>query len=423
VIVFSVLVPLTLVYVCAVAAIWIGLGRLKEGENTRRYSVSVVVAARNEEGNIGRCLERLVSQDYPSDRYEVVVVDDRSEDGTGEIVEDFGRRYDNVRLVRVDAVPVGLSAKKHALGKGIAASEGEIIFVTDADCLPGRGWISGMMRYFEPGVGMVAGYSPFEVGEGLFGSAFGVLEQVVAWGVNERYREVALSGGMGSAGVSRLSMEPQSWVGSHGVWHSLFERVLAFEAMVTATMAAGSIGIGGGITCAARNLAYRREVFEEVGGFSKIGKARSGDDTLLLQLVEKETKWKVRYAISPKTFVETFPPDGLGAFFDQRTRHLSTVKLFSKPLLASAGAIYLFDLVLVVSVPWGLITETMLPLICFGAKVLADWTAMWRSSRLFGGRHLLGLFPVMEVVYPPYIVLFGALGAFKGFRWKEEPGH
>lgn len=416
---FFVLVPLTLVYVCAVAAVWIGLGRLGEGKNTRRYSVSVVVAARNEEGNIGRCLEQLVLQDYPSDRYEVVVVDDRSEDGTGEIVEDFGRRYDNVRLVRVDAVPVGLSAKKHALGEGIAASKGEIILVTDADCLPGRGWISGMMQYFEPDVGMVAGYSPFKLGEGLFGAAAGVLEQVIAAGVNEECREVAFSGGMGSVGVSSISIEPQIWTGSQRLWHSFFERLLAFEAMVTATLAAGGIGVGVGVTCAARNLGYRREVFEEVEGFSKIGKARSGDDTLLLQLVGKETKWKVRYAIAPETFVETFPPEGLGAFFDQRTRHLSTAKLFTKPLFVLAGMVYLFDLLLIVSVPWGLIEGTVLPLICFGAKVLADWTAIWRSSGLFGGRRLLGLFPLMEVLYPPYIVLFGALGAFKSFRWKE----
>ncbi|MCK5119339.1 MAG: glycosyltransferase [Candidatus Latescibacteria bacterium] len=414
-----VLVPLTLLYVCAVAAIRIGLGRLKEGENTRQYSVSVVVAARNEEGNIGQCLERLVSQDYPSDRVEVVVVDDRSTDGTGEIVKDFGRRYEHVRLVRVDDVPSGLSAKKYALSQGISASKGEILFVTDADCLPGKGWLSGMMRYFEPDVGMVAGYSPFQVGEGLFGGAVGVLEQVVATGGNEGTSEVAFSGGAGSSGGSRLSMQPRSGMRSQRSGRRSFERLLAFEAMVTATMAAGSIGIGGGVTCAARNLAYRREVFEQVGGFSKIEEARSGDDTLLLQLVGKATNWKVRYAISPGTFVQTFPPDGFGAFFDQRTRHLSTVRIFTKPLLALAGAVYLFDLLLIVSVPWALITGTMGPLLCFGAKVVADWMAMWRSSKLFGGRRLLGWFPIMELLYPPYMVLFGALGAFKNFRWKE----
>jgi cellulose synthase/poly-beta-1,6-N-acetylglucosamine synthase-like glycosyltransferase len=419
VIVLFVLIPLALVYICAVAAIRIGLGRLKEGENTRQYSVSVVVAARNEERNIGRCLERLVLQDYPSDRVEVVVVDDRSEDGTGEIVKDFGRRFEHVRLVQVDDVPAGLSAKKFALTQGISASEGEIIFVTDADCLPARGWLSGMMRYFEPDVGLVAGYSPFRVGEGLFGNAVGVLEQVVATEENERYSEVVFPGGAGSAGVSGLSMEPKNGMSLQRSGRRFFERLLAFDAMVTATMAAGSIGVGGGIACAARNLAYRREVFEQVGGFSKIEQTRSGDDTLLLQLVGKETKWQVRYSISPGTFVQTFPADGFGAFFHQRTRHLSTAKMFTKPLQALAGAVYLFDFLLIVSVPWALITGTMGPLICFGAKVLADWMAMWRSSKLFGGRRLLGFFSIMELLYPPYIVLVGALGVFKTFRWKE----
>ncbi|MFH1007665.1 MAG: glycosyltransferase [Candidatus Latescibacterota bacterium] len=414
-----VLVPLTLVYVCAVAAIRIGLGRLKEGTYAGHHSVSVVVAARNEVANIGACLERLVLQDYPSDLYEVVVVDDRSEDGTGDIVEDFEGRYEQVRLVRVDAVPAGLSAKKNALTHGIAASKGEILFFTDADCLPGRGWLSGMMRCFEPDVGMVAGYSPFQVGEGLFGSAVGILEQVLAMGVKEGCREMTLSGGMGSVGVSGLSIEPQNQMGSQSLRLRFFERLLAFEAMVTATMGAGSIGIGGGITCTARNLAYRREVFEQVGGFSRIENTRSGDDTLLLQLVKKATQWKVRYSIAPKTFVQTFPPESVRAFYDQRTRHLSTAKIFGKPLLALAGAVYVFDLLLLISVPWAMVTGTMEPLICFGAKVLVDWTAMWRSSKLFGRRGLLSLFPLMEVLYPLYIVLFGALGALRGFRWKE----
>lgn len=359
-------IVLTAVYVAAVSGILIGLYRLRQGRGDILRSVSVIVAARNEEQHLRRCLNALVSQSYPAELVEIVVVDDRSEDGTAQIVHDAQKRCPRIQFVQVRSSLPGLTGKKNALTQGIRQSSGEILCLTDADCRPGRDWIAGMLRYFEDGVGMVAGYSPFETQGGLF------------------------------------------------------QRLLAFEAMVTATMAAGSIGLRGGITCAARNVSYRRALFDQVGGFSNIGHARSGDDTLLLQRVKRETNWKVRYATEPETFVWTDPPPHLGTFFHQRIRHLSTGRLFGKPLLALAGAVYLFDLLLIIGVPLafiGLVGAT--PLIAFGIKSVMDFIAMWKSSGLFKGRGLLFLFPLMEMLYPPYIVLFGALGMLKNFTWKE----
>lgn len=359
-------IALTAVYVVAVSRILIGLCRLQPGRSQILRSVSVIVAARNEEQHLRRCLNALISQSYPPELVEIVVVDDRSEDGTARIVRDAQTRCDRIKLVQVKALLPGLTGKKNALTQGIQQSHGEILCITDADCRPGPDWIAGMLRHFEDGVGMVAGYSPFETRGGLV------------------------------------------------------QRLLAFETMVTATMAAGSIGWGGGITCAARDLSYRRALFDQVGGFSKIGHVRSGDDTLLLQQVKRETTWKVRYATEPETFVWTDPPPNLKTFVQQRVRHLSTGRLFSKPLRLLGGGIYLFDLLLIITVPLALIGHIgPTPLMAFGVKASVDFAAMWRSSGLFRGRGLLSLFPLMEVLYPPYIVLFGALGMWKNFKWKE----
>ena len=116
---------------------------------------SVVVAARNEAERIAGCLRALLAQNYPQDRYEIIVVDDGSTDGTGHIVREFSGEAVSVRLLRTE----GSGSKKAALSLGVAEARGEVILATDADCQVGPGWIRGMASHFADGVGMVIGFS------------------------------------------------------------------------------------------------------------------------------------------------------------------------------------------------------------------------------------------------------------------------
>ena len=100
--------------------------------------VSVIVPARNEEHNIGECLESLLAQDYGrdegGDRLEIIVVDDRSEDRTADIVEEHVRRDGRVRLVRNGELPAGWTGKTHALDLGAkSARDPEFLLFVDAD--------------------------------------------------------------------------------------------------------------------------------------------------------------------------------------------------------------------------------------------------------------------------------------------------
>jgi len=94
-------------------------------------SVSVVVPARNEEGSIGRCVESLLVQDYVD--YEVIVVDDDSNDATAAIVAAHAARDSRVRLVCGEPLPEGWLGKPHAISQGVAAARGEVLIFTDAD--------------------------------------------------------------------------------------------------------------------------------------------------------------------------------------------------------------------------------------------------------------------------------------------------
>ena len=121
-----------------IGAIWFVCGtRRKNSISDRMPMVSVVVAARNEAIFIEGCLRALGQQDYPSDKYEVIVVDDGSTDGTDRLAIDSQDGPTAMRLLRTG----GGGSKKAALSLGISAAKGEIILSTDADCLVAAGWI------------------------------------------------------------------------------------------------------------------------------------------------------------------------------------------------------------------------------------------------------------------------------------------
>lgn len=93
--------------------------------------VTVLVPARDEERNIRRCLESLAKQDYPN--FEIVVINDRSTDKTGEIIAELSARYPNIKAVESDEAPPGWIGKCNALVHGMKEAKGEWLLFTDAD--------------------------------------------------------------------------------------------------------------------------------------------------------------------------------------------------------------------------------------------------------------------------------------------------
>ena len=87
-------------------------------------SFSVVIAARNEERNIAACLKSVFAQNISAERYEVIVIDDRSSDATPRLLRDAAAKYSRLRVLTVSATPKGSAPKKHAVSLGIAAASG-----------------------------------------------------------------------------------------------------------------------------------------------------------------------------------------------------------------------------------------------------------------------------------------------------------
>jgi len=107
------------------------ISRVNAPEPSSFPSLSVLVPACNEADTIRPALQSLLEQDYPN--IEVIAINDRSTDHTGEIIDQLSEQYDNLRAVHIENLPDGWLGKTHALKKGYEISEGDWVLATDAD--------------------------------------------------------------------------------------------------------------------------------------------------------------------------------------------------------------------------------------------------------------------------------------------------
>jgi len=347
-----------------------GLRRIKRGDSSASPTVSVVVAARNEAANIGRCIASLREQDYYGGGFEVIVADDRSADGTGAILRDLADSIPNLRVIHIDRTPAGISPKKHALSLAIASANGDIILQTDADCEVPPGWITEMVRAFEPGVGFVAGIAPYRKAPGLL----------------------------------------NSFVRHEYLWNS--------------ALAAASISFGYGTHASGRNMGFRRDMFVQLGGYGEYAEVLSGDDTLLLHRIRRSGIARAAVMPARAAHVMTGAPDTFHAFLRQRIRHMSTGRFFDPPLLLIGGIVYGFHVTLVASLVIAPFSRTAL--LCFTAGFLvrctADACVASEVKKTLGLDVQWGRFFVNELFLTLYMAILPIVSTVLSVHWKEADG-
>jgi len=109
--------------------------KVEEGIPDKYPLLSVIIPARNEENCIGDCLKGITEQTYPQDRYEVMVVDDHSEDRTGEIISEFSKHVPNLSVFTSGPIPDEWSGKSHANHLASTHARGEYLLFMDADVI------------------------------------------------------------------------------------------------------------------------------------------------------------------------------------------------------------------------------------------------------------------------------------------------
>ena len=355
------------VYCLYVVLFITGLYRLKKTPEKTSLShypiVSVVIAARNESENLNSLLEDFVTQDYPKNKLEIIVADDRSTDGTWKIIVRFTNEYLNFKGVQITKKSNKMTPKKHALSEAISIAKGTIILSTDGDCRVPKTWVSSMVGEFENNIGVVAGFSSVATESRLF---------------------------------------------------HLFQRI-DFLSLMSAN--AGAMGIGFFWAGSGQNLAYQKSYFNQVDGFLPVAHEISGDDIYLIQTISSIGGGS--FNPNPEGAVMTLPVDSLWQFINQRIRWASnSPKQYQSQIwfLVFLLSVYIVNVSLLLHIVLGVFTLTFILMCVF--KVFLEGVTIYFGGWISKTPVSFPVFLLWSLVQIVYIPLMGFLGISGRFNWK-----
>ena len=357
---------LSFIYFVIIFTFAIGVLFLKKGRNSRTNSISIIVAARNEEKYLPLLLEKIANQNYPLDKYEIVIADDRSTDRTSEIIRGFQDKYNNIKAIRIEKENIKLVGKKGALDDAIKAAKYEILAFTDADCLPSENWLQEINKHFSEETDFVAGYSPL---------------------INSSKFLLMLKN---------------------------LERASIFA------VTAGGFAWNWGVTCTARNMAYRKSIFNKVNGFEGIGHLKSGDDDLMLQKMNKYIR-KMNFMFTSDSIVFSNDKEDLREHADLESRRASKWKYYPFSIKLMTLFIFLYYSVFIFSLICTIIGTIQLSSFfnLFLIKTIPEFLLLFFFLIRIREIKLLAVFPLAEFIYLPYFIFFALKGTFGKFKWKE----
>lgn len=256
--------------------------RLKSDSKTDEIKpkdpVSVIIAARNEAGNIKKNLLPVLSQKYPE--YEVIVVCDHSTDNSEDVLAEFQKSYKNLKVITDNGPTRG---KKTALSLAINASSHERLVFTDADCRPSSGnWLAKTAGEFSDTKQLILGYGGYIPEKSLLNAFIRYDTSIIAL----QYFGAALSG-------------------------------------------KAYMGVG-------RNMAYTKTLWNKAGGFSSHENIASGDDDLFV--ISASTMENTTVCLSQEAFTFSEAKKTWKSFLDQKARHISTSVMYSLSSKFYSGA-------------------------------------------------------------------------------------
>ncbi|GJM27574.1 MAG: glycosyl transferase family 2 [Cyclobacteriaceae bacterium] len=319
---------------------------------TTNEKVSVIVCAHNQLHNLQILLPKLLKQDYPV--YEIIIVNDRSTDGTKPWLEKQSYPRSKIRTLDITTVTKGQNPKKHALVRGVEAANYQLLLLTDADCYPkSNNWIRLMVQQYKPGINIVLGYSGYTPRPGL---------------LNKLIRYETL--------------------------------VTAIQYLSRALAKKPYMGVG-------RNLSYKKAFFQHTGGLKGLMHLTGGDDDLFVNRNANGENTAV--CLEKDSVVMSYPKLSWDAYFKQKIRHLSVGKYYKKADLLILGIFSVTHIIFWSSLVSLLVTQTMVGWVVAGF-IIRQLSLSWvveQSSRKLGEHIGICYVPLLDFLYSLFYLLTG----------------
>jgi cellulose synthase/poly-beta-1,6-N-acetylglucosamine synthase-like glycosyltransferase len=359
-----------LVYAVTMAQLIYGFGKIKtyipSGQSPKTY-FSIVVPFRNEAKNLPDLLDSFKRLNYPIDLFEIILVDDFSEDDSQKLVYNWRMQNGSFEFTLLENIKLSGSPKKDAIARAIHIVKQQWVVTTDADCTFPENWLRTLDNYIQENEASM-----------LIGSV--------------KYSE----------------------------GHSFIRNFQQLDLASLQGATIGSFGIGLGFMCNGANFAYTKNLFHELGGFAGNNNKATGDDVFLVQKAVAKHPQKVQYLKSENNIIVTKPLTNWWALFQQHARWASKAgayqSVFGKDL---AVIVFLGNLCCLVALGfliWGKLCWCEFAVV-FGIKFIVDTILLYKTNRFLSGKWMWWLL-LSSLVYPFFSVFVAVYVLIFGYNWK-----
>ena len=327
---------------------------------------SIVIPARNESANIKACIDSILAQNYPINCFEVIVIDDFSEDDTAFIVSSMQALHENVRLLKLsdffkqDEIQ---SFKKKAIEKAVVHAKGDWIITTDADCIVPPNWLSLYHQYIIKESPVFVAAPVMFIPEKTVLNTFQVLD------------------------------------------------FLALQGITAAAVGAGKHSMSNGA-----NLAFEKSAFIAVGGYQGVDQIASGDDMFLMHKMKKTLSNRIGYLFHPDAIVLTKAMPYWKDLIMQRIRWSSKARFYDdESIFWVLLLVYLYNFIFLILLLSG---QYQLLCISLAFKTFFELYFLDSVSRFFKLQPRLQYFILFQPLHIAYTIIAGLFGQVKTYTWK-----
>lgn len=371
-----IIATITVLYILLIGSFCWGFGRVKSFELSNvkpTTNFTIIVPFRNEAQHLPALLESIDALNYPNALFEVILVDDASDDNSREIIDSIlksdGDSSTNLRVI--DTIRTTTSPKKDAITLAISQATTNWIVTTDADCVLPTYWLDSFDAYIQ-------------------------------------------------AQNPALIVAPVTYHEVDGFLQNF--QLLDVLSLQGATL--GGFGIKKPFLCNGANLAYTKQLFYSVNGFEGNSDLASGDDVFLLEKAIENSPKEVHYLKSAQAIVVTKALNTITELVDQRVRWAAKSTAYKNVFGKLAGGIVFAQNALLIVclflVGTGVPRAEIL-LYVFLIKCSIDFVLLYKSAAFFGQKKHLKYYFLASFCYPFFSVYVVIRAVFKGYQWKERP--
>ncbi|MEL0644061.1 glycosyltransferase [Olleya sp. Ti.3.14] len=368
-------VIITILYLFLIGFFVLGFDKVKQfrlQDITPKTTFTVIIPFRNEAKNLPELIDSLLNLNYPKHLFEVVLVNDDSEDDSIKTIKNqlSHSQTTEYSIKIIDNQRETNSPKKDAITSAIKQAKHQWIITTDADCIVPIYWLDSFDNFIQSHtVKMIAGPVCYNQNKGLL---------------------------------------------------NYFE-TLDFLSLIGATI--GGFGINKPFLCNGANLAYQKQFFKQLNGFEGNTNIASGDDIFLMEKAVKTDNQSILYLKNNQAIVTTKPQSNLKNLISQRVRWASKTSNYKNNFAKIVGLLVLLMnaslLIGLLLVALGLFALKPFAYLFF-IKVAIDFILIYKACQLFNKEELLKHYLWSCFIYPFFSVYIAFISMFTTYKWKNR---